>query len=155
MGLAGVLAVVALGAAGCGAQTHPNDPRPTGPTRVSVTITPRAITVQPTRIAFGPERNQQIPQNRNHAQPPIPGDKHPLTVVIVAANQTTDEVKLELRGPADESSETIPANSPGTTQTDLPTGTYVVAASGVPGARPAKLSVGPYRASSQNDVLTP
>ncbi len=151
----GVLAVVALGAVGCGAQSHPNEPRPKGPSRVSVTITPRAITVQPARIAFGPERTQQIPQNQNHPQPRIPSDTGPLTVVMVAANQTTSDVKLELRGPRDDSSETIPANSPGTTQSDLPTGTYVVAASGVPGARPGKLVVGPYRASSENDVLTP
>jgi hypothetical protein len=31
----------------------------------------------------------------------------------------------------------------------------VVAAADVPGARPGKLVVGPYRASSQNDVLLP
>lgn len=60
-----------------------------------------------------------------------------------------------LRGPRDVSSVPIPANSPATLQTDLPTGTYVVAAANVPGARLGKLVVGPYRASSQNDVLLP
>jgi hypothetical protein len=144
-----------LVAAGCGAETHPNKQRPQVALRVSVTITPKAITVQPTKVGFGPARTQQIPQNQHDAQPPIKGDRGPLTVAIVTANQTTSDSRLELRGPRDLSSETIPANSPVTVQADLPTGAYVVAAANVPGARPAKLIVGPYRASSQNDVLLP
>jgi len=122
--------------------------------RVSVTITPKAVTVDPERIGFGPARTQQIPQNQNHAQPPIK-TKAPLTAVIVAANQTRTDSRLELRGPDDASSGPILAGSPGTMQTDLPTGTYTVVAADIPGARPGKLIVGPYRASSQNDVLLP
>ena len=74
---------------------------------------------------------------------------------IVAANQTGTDTRLELRGPRSASSGPIPANSPGTLQADLPTGTYVIAAAGIPGARIGKLVVGPYRASSENDVLLP
>ncbi len=146
---------LALLGAGCGAESHPNEQRPQVATRVSVTITPGGITVQPTKVGVGPARTQQIPQNQNHPQPPIRGDRGPLTVAIVTANQTRSEVQLELRGPRDVSSPPIPAGSPGTLQTDLPTGTYVIAAGNVPGARPAKLVIGPYRASSQNDVLLP
>jgi hypothetical protein len=123
--------------------------------RVSVTITPRAITVQPTAVGAGPARTQQIPQNENHAQPVIRGDEKPLTVSIVIANQTRSNSQLEIRGPRDASSVPIPAGSPATLQTDLPTGTYVLAAANVPSARPGKLVVGPYRASSKNDVLLP
>jgi hypothetical protein len=148
-------AVLALAAAGCGAESHPNDQRPEPPIRVSITITPKAITVQPVAVGFGPARTQQIPQNQNHAQPEIKGDRGPLTVSIVIANQTRSESKLELRGPRDVSSVAIPAGSPATLQTDLPTGTYVVGAAGVPSARLGKLTVGPFRASSQNDVLLP
>jgi hypothetical protein len=148
-------AVLALFAAGCGAESHPNDQRPQAPLRVSVTISPKAVTVQPARIGFGPARNQQIPQNRNHAQPPIEGDRGPLTVSIVIANQTRAETKLELRGPRDVGSVTMPPGSPATLQTDLPTGAYALAAADIPGARLGKLVVGPYRASSQNDVLLP
>ncbi len=151
----GAIGALALAAAGCGAETHPNEPRPQVALRVSVTITPRAITVQPARIAFGPARTQQIPQNQHHAQPPIEGDRGPVTVAIVTANQTTTDSRLQLRGPIDASSGPLPANSPGSVQTDLETGTYVVTAADVPGARPAKLIVGPYRASSENDVLLP
>jgi hypothetical protein len=145
---------MALVAAGCGAQSHPNDPRPQVTLHVSVTITPKAITVQPAAIGIGPARTQQIPQNQNHAQPAI-RSKGPLDVAIVAANQTRTDTHLELRGPHDASSGSIPAGSPGTLQTKLPTGTYVIAAPGIPSARLGKLVIGPYRASSQNDVLLP
>jgi hypothetical protein len=151
----GAFAVLALLAAGCGAESHPNDQRSEPPLRVSVTITPRAITVQPAAIGDGPVRTQQIPQNQNHPQPQIKADNGPLTVAIVIANQTRSGSKLELRGPRDVSSVAIPPGSPATLQTDLPTGTYVVGAANVPGARLGKLTVGPFRASSQNDVLLP
>lgn len=153
--VAGLVGALALAAFGCGAESHPNDQRPQVPLRVSITITPKAITVQPLKVGFGPDRNQQSPQNQNHPQPPIKGDKGPLTVSIVIANQTRFDSQLQLRGPRDVSSVPIPANSPATLQTDLPTGTYVVGAADVPAARPGKLVVGPFRASSQNDVLLP
>jgi hypothetical protein len=145
---------LALVAAGCGAQSHPNEPRPQVALQVSVTIGPKEVLVQPAAIATGPARTQQIPQNLNHPQPPI-RTKAPATVRIVASNQTGTDTRLELRGPRDASSGPIPANSPGTLQADLPTGTYVIAAAGIPGARIGKLVVGPYRASSENDVLLP
>lgn len=151
---AGALATIALVAWGCGAESRPNEPRPQVSTRVSVSVGPTGVEVQPRRVAFGPERNQQIPQNRDQSQPPIDSDA-PLDVTIVAANQTNRDVTLELRGPTSTSSGTIFANSPGTLHTSLPSGTYVIAASGAPAARPGKLIVGPYRASSENDVLLP
>lgn len=154
-GVTGIVLVVALAASGCGAETHPNNPRPQAPLRVSVTISPTAVTVQPKTIAVGPARTQQIPQNENHPQPQIKGDTGPVTVSIVTANQTRFDSKLVLRGPRDISSVPIPANSPATLLTDLPAGTYVVGAANVPGARLGKLVIGPYRASSQNDVLLP
>lgn len=150
----GVIGALALVAAGCGAESHSNDPRPQVALQVSVNIGPKAISVQPPGIGVGPARTQQIPQNQNHPQPPIE-TKAPITVRIIASNQTRTDTRLELRGPRDASSGPIPANSPGTLQTELPTGTYVVAAAGISGARPGKLVVGPYRASSQNDVLLP
>jgi hypothetical protein len=151
--VAAVLGVLALLAAGCGSSSHPNEPRPQVATRVAVTIGPNGIVVQPPRIAFGPEQSQQIPQNQNHPQPPI-DTKVPLTVVLVAANQTGNDSELRVRGPVDASSEMIPAGSPGSMQTELPTGSYTISAPGIDG-EPGKLVVGPYRASSKNDVLLP
>jgi hypothetical protein len=143
-----------LVAAGCGAERHANDQRPQVSTRVSVTIGPDGVIVDPRRIAFGPEKTQQIPQNKEHPQPPIK-TKKPLDVIFVAANNTTTDSKLVIRGAADGTSEPVLAHSPGTFQIGLPTGSYTVSAPGIPGARSAQLSVGPYRASSQNDVLLP
>lgn len=150
-----MVGVLALGVAGCGAESHPNDQRPQVPLRVSVTISPKAITVQPALVGAGPAPTQQIPQNQSHPQPRIKGDDGPLTVSIVIANQTRANSRLELRGPRDASSVAIPPRSPATLQISLPKGTYAVGAANVPGARLGKLTVGSFRASSQNDVLLP
>jgi FtsP/CotA-like multicopper oxidase with cupredoxin domain len=149
-----VLGALGFAIAGCGAQSHTNDPRPQVALQVSVTINPGEILVQPRAVGVDEARTQRIPQNQNQAQPAI-RTKAPATVRIVAANQTTEETRLEISGPRSASSIPIPAKSPGTLQTDLPPGTYVITAPGVDGARPGKLIVGPYRASSENDVLLP
>jgi len=155
-GLAGcALAAAALVGAGCGAEEHVNDPRPQPPTRVSVAIGEDAITVQPPRIAIGPEPTQQIPQNVHVEQPQV-RSQAPLDVVLVAANLTDVDSRLELRGVGkDFSSEPLYANSNVTLPTILPTGVYMVSAADIPGAKPAKLVVGPFRSSSENDVLLP
>lgn len=154
VGVVGVIGAIALALGGCGAESHPNEPRPQVATRVSVTISDGAVTVQPAGIGKGPARTQQIPQNQNHPQPPIDTDA-PLDVVFVAANQTQTASKLEVIGPKNASSGPVPAGSPGSFQTSLPAGTYVITAPDIPSARPAKLVVGTYRASSENDVLLP
>jgi hypothetical protein len=150
-----VLAALALAAAGCGAEESANEPRPQPPTRVSVTITPRAITVQPPRIAVGPEPTQQIPQNQHAGQPPIGDSKAPVTVVFVAANLTDFDSRLEVRGPKDATSDLLVANGNGSILTALPTGLYTVSAADIPTAKPVRFTVGSYRTSSQNDVLLP
>jgi hypothetical protein len=151
---AGVIGLLSLAAGGCGASSHPNEPRPQSATRVSVTISKKAVTVQPGRIAFGPEPRQQIPQNQRQGQPRIHTDK-PLQVTFVAANQTTFDSHLEVRGPQDATSGPLPANSPGSFQAQLPAGVYTITAADIPGAKPGKLVVGDFRASSENDVLLP
>lgn len=153
--LAALLAVAALTVAGCGAESHPNEPRPQSPTRVSVKISDKGVIVAPIEIGIGKEKSQQIPQNQNEAQPVIKGDKRPLDVIFVAANQTDTDSHLEVDGPKEATSAPVPAGSPGTFQTELPAGTYTISAADIPGAKPAKLVVGPIRTSSENDVLLP
>lgn len=149
------LGALALLVAGCGAEEHVNEPRPQPPARVSVAISEEAITVQPPRIAFGPEPTQQIPQNV-HAEQPTVRSKEPLNVVLVAANLTDVDSRLELRGAGkDLSSEPLYANGNVNLQAILPTGVYRIGAADIPGAKTAKLVVGPYRSSSENDVLLP
>jgi hypothetical protein len=152
--IGGLLGATALAVTGCGEGRHANEQRPDVSTRVSVTIGPREVIVQPTEIGTGPDPTQQIEQNRNHPQPPIHGGG-PLDVTFVTANQTSSEARLQIRGIKDTSSEPVFAHSPGTFHVDLPAGAYVISAAGIPGARPAHLTVGRYRASSQNDVLLP
>ena len=149
----GLIAPAAL-VAGCGESRHGNEQRPQASTRVSVTISPKEVIVQPARIAFGPEPHQVIPQNQGHPQPPRKTRK-PLDVTLVTANQTTIDTQLKIRGPAETESDTVYAHSPGVYGVELPTGSYTITAAGMPGARPAHLTVGSYRASSQNDVLLP
>jgi hypothetical protein len=154
--LACALAAVALLAvAGCGAEERTVEARPQPPTRVSVTVSEGRVTVRPARIAFGPEPTQQIPQNVHAGQPPV-RSKAPLDVTLVAANLTPVESHLELRGRRKKAtSPLLAANANVTMQTSLPTGVYHVTAADLPAARPGRLVVGPYRSSSDNDVLLP
>jgi len=149
-----ILGALAVASAGCGAEAHVNDPRPSAPTRISVAVSDDAVTVRPAAVGLGPDRTQLIPQNQHEAQPPIHTNA-PLDVVFVAANLTNFDSHLEIRGPKDISSGPLFANATATLQTNLPTGTYTVRAADIPGATAARLIVGPYRASSQNDVLLP
>src|SRR5690348_9843228 len=88
---------LALAGVGCGAEAHVNEPRPAPPTRISVAVHSGAITVQPSRIGFGPERTKLIQQNRKQPQPAIHTNK-PLDIVFVTANLTETESNLEIRG---------------------------------------------------------
>lgn len=150
----GAGAALALASVGCGAEEHANESRAQPPTRVSVTVTPRAITVQPPRIAIGPEPTQQIPQNQHVEQPQVRSGK-PLDVVFVAANLTDFDSRLEIRGPKNVKSEALVANGNSSTLASLPTGVYSVSAADLPAAKPVRFTVGPYRTSSQNDLLLP
>jgi hypothetical protein len=145
----------ALLVAGCGESRHANEQRPSPSTRVSVTVHPKEVVVQPLTVAQGPERNQQIPQNQHASQPPIKGSKVPLNVVFVTANQTGRDLHLRVRGAKNAESGVIYARSPGNFSTALPTGSYTISVAGMPGAQPAHLTVGSFRASSQNEVLLP
>jgi hypothetical protein len=145
---------LALASFGCGAEEHVNDPRPSPPVRVSVAIQSDSITVTPSTVALGPEKSKLIEQNEDQEQPAIDTDE-PLTVVFVSANLTRTDSKLEISGPKDTTSGPLVANGNGSYQTALPSGRYTVSAADIPGAKPASFMVGPYRASSQNDVLLP
>jgi hypothetical protein len=150
-----LLGTVALGAAGCGVEEHANEPRTASATRISVSVTEDTVTVQPTRIAVGPEPATQIPQNREVEQPQV-RSRRPLDVVLVAANLTDFNSKLVVRGSRTEAiSGPLVANGNASLQTALPSGVYRVSAAGLPGAEPAQLVVGTYRTSSENDVLLP
>ena len=139
---------------GCGESRHANEQRPQVSRRVSVTINPKQLTVQPTEIGVGQEPTQEIPQNEQHPAPPIKS-KAPLDVTVVAANQTATDTRLKITGTKSGESDTIFAHSPGTFGFNLPAGKYTISAVNMPESQPAHLTVGSYRESSQNDVLLP
>jgi hypothetical protein len=157
-GRARAFAVVAfVGAAliaGCGESRHANEQRPQVSTRISVTIIPNQLIVQPTEIGTKAEPTQEVEQNEGNPAPPIK-TKAPLDVTVVAAHQTAKDTKLKITGAKDGESDTIYAHSPGTFGFDLPPGNYTIEAVGLPQAGSAQLTVGSYRASSQNDLLLP
>lgn len=153
MAVAGLICAAAL-VGGCGESRHANEQRPNVSTRISVTISPKQVIVQPLEIGVRAEPTQEVPQNEQDPEPPIKTDK-PLDVTMVVANQTPVDTKLKIRGDEEEETETVFARSPGSFQVDLPAGSYTITAVGLPKARPAHLTVGRYRASSQNDVLLP
>ena len=98
-----------------------------------------AITVQPPRIAIGPEPTQQIPQNQHAGQPPVRSDA-PLNVVFVTANLT--DIDSQPGGARPRQGPQLAAalaNGNGTLQAILPTGVYRISAADIPGAKPAKL----------------
>ena len=101
-----------------------------------------------------PGKDQQLPQNQDHPQPPIK-TRAPLAVIFVAANQTTRNSRLVIRGPKNVVSGPMVANGNGNYLVALPTGRYTVSAANIPSAKPDALLVGPVRVSSQNDVLLP
>lgn len=140
--------------AGCGESRHANEQRPQVSTRVSVTINPKQLIVQPTEIGTKAEPTQQPEQNQGNPAPPIK-TKAPLDVTVVAANQTATDTKLKITGTKSGESETIYAHSPGTFGFNLPAGNYTISATNMPESQPAHLKVGSYRASSQNELLLP
>ncbi len=103
---------------------------------------------------MGPEPSQQIPQNQHAPQPQVKS-KAPVDVVFVTANLTNFNSKLEVRGPKNAKSGALVANGNNSLLTALPTGVYEVSAADIPSAKPVRFTVGPYRSSSENDVLLP
>ncbi len=154
MAIAGLVGATAV-FAGCGETRHASNQRPQVSTRVSVVINPDQVIVQPLEVAMGPDKFQRIPQNQDHAEPPLKNSRGPLDVTFVAANQTPTDARLKITGTRNATSEPVFARSPSSFQLALPTGSYTITAIGVPGAKPAHLKVGGFRGSSQNDVLTP
>ena len=152
LAVAGVVGAALL--AGCGESRHANEQRPQVSTRVSVTINPKQLIVQPTKVAVAAEATQEVEQNEGNPAQPIK-TKLPLDLTIVAANQTATDTKLKITGTKSGESDTVYAHSPGTFGFTLPAGKYTIAAANMPEAQPAHLTVGSYRASSQNDLLLP
>jgi hypothetical protein len=121
--------VTALAVAGCGGDDFKNDPRPPIPAEVSVKIGNDGVAVSPKEFGAG-------------------------LVNFTIANLTTDPGTLAIHGPVDADSSEIPPAGTGTVKVDMKTGSYEASVSGN-AVRPFSFTVGPERASGQNDLLLP
>jgi len=134
--VAGVVAL-AIGMGGCGGDDFANDDRSPTPITLSASITPRNVTVSPSRLGSG-------------------------TIELIASNLTATSQQLTLSSQALQGGgepleqRTGPIN-PGDTASltaDLTQGTYrVTARSGA--IAPATIRVGPARQGAQDQLLQP
>ena len=116
--------------AACGEDDFKNEPRPASPIELSALINDRQVVVSPANVGAG-------------------------LVSITVSNQSRDPATLTLTGPNDiASSQILPGNT-GELKGELKEGDYEVSAGDDSAARDDTLTVGPERASSQNDLLLP
>jgi hypothetical protein len=123
------LVVAAVLVAGCGAEEHPNEPRPPVPVELSARVDDRKVVVVPDEIGAG-------------------------LATVTVSNQSADDVEISLDGPNSVSSDEIPAGGVGQLQLELETGEYSIEPS-VPTIRSGTVSVGARRPSAQNELLLP
>ena len=121
--------VTALVVAGCGRDDFKNDPRPPIPAEVSVKIAKDGVAVSPNEFGAG-------------------------IVNFTIANLTREPGTLAIHGPVNADSSEIPPTGTGTIKVEMKTGSYEASVSGF-AARPFSFTVGPERASGQNDLLLP
>ena len=120
-------ALAALGVGACGDDDFKNDPRPPAPVELSAQIADRGVTVSPDNVGAG-------------------------IATITISNQTRDPAKLVFQGPSDQSSAEIVPNGTGSLKLTLEEGDYTVSDGN---GHESKLTIGPERPSSQNQLLLP
>jgi hypothetical protein len=138
----------------CGAESHPNEPRPPVAPEVTVNIAEDRLSVSPAKVAFEDGSTTAISQNRDVQEVDADPDL-PLIVNCTVANSSDEDTKLVLSGDDFVESPEITARGTLTFRTELATGTYRMRAPGVPRALPVPFSVGPERKSAQSDLLLP
>lgn len=150
----GALAACLLGA-GCGSDSHANDPRPPLPAEVTVNVTDTGVQAQPAEV--GVKHANGAALGSNETKEPEANPKEPLVVNFTTSNTTNTDTVLEIRGPGGllKRSGAIVAQGNDVYKVGLPNGHYTIEAADLPGAKPAAFYVGPERVSSQNDLLLP
>jgi hypothetical protein len=148
-------AVVILGA-GCGSESHPNDPRPPVAAEVTVNITNGDVQAQPSKVGVEGQGRTPVTQNAGVEQPQADREA-PLVVNFTISNTTITDTTLEISGPGGLQKRSGPVVAQGTAtyKVALPSGNYSIEAADLPGAKPAPFFIGPERVSSQNDLLLP
>lgn len=123
-------ALAAIAVAGCGAEDHPNEPRPPAPIEITARVSDDRVAVQPSEFGAG-------------------------LVNMTISNQSDVPVEIAVDGPTGNTGPTIAPGQPGNFKFNFEEGEYEVSAGEESDASPAVLTVGPERASSQNELLLP
>ena len=129
-GALGLLAAAPFLFGACGEDDFPNDPRPPSPIELTAAIDDRTVSVSPRSFGAG-------------------------VVNLTISNQTEEPTRLTLEGPTSAASPEIPPGGTGSIKAALEEGDYEAAAGAEIGIKPAQLTVGPERPTSQNELLQP
>ena len=121
--------VLVLAAAGCGRNDFKNDPRPPVPQEVAVKIATDGVGVSPKTFGAG-------------------------LAMFTVANLTNQAGSLTIHGPVSAQTDSIPPAGTGSVKVNLTSGTYEASVDGFV-VKPFRFTVGPERASAQNDLLLP
>jgi hypothetical protein len=121
--------LAALVVAGCGRDDFENDPRPAVAAEVAVKIADSGVGISPNEFGAG-------------------------LVNFTIANLTDRAGTLAIHGPVDADSDEIPPGAAETLKVQMKSGTYEASVNGI-AVRPFSFTVGPARASGQNDLLLP
>jgi hypothetical protein len=115
--------------AGCGAKNFPNDPRSPTPIEVSARVDSQGVQVAPNHFGAG-------------------------LVNFTIANLASAPIALNVTGPTRGSTTQIQPGTPDYLRMNMKEGTYRMTAS-KGRIKPATITVGPERPSSQNKLLEP
>lgn len=125
------LATLGLAIAGCGAEDHPNEPRPPKPLDITARVDDEVVAVSPNEFGAG-------------------------LVVITISNQSDGVAELTLDGPVAATSQPIePGSVTDDFKVELAEGEYEVTGGLESDAKATQLVVGPERPSAQDDLLLP
>jgi hypothetical protein len=116
--------------AACGEEDFQNNPRPAAPIELSALVNDQKVVISPNDVGAG-------------------------LATITVSNQSQDPATLTLSGPDDITSGPILPGNTAQIKGELRQGDYTVSAGDQSTARDGKLTVGPERQSSQNDLLLP
>ena len=129
--VAAACVAAAFGLAACGGEDDfPNDPRPAAPLDLTANVTDREVVIGPSKIGAG-------------------------LLNVTYSNQSDDPVSLTFDGPTVVTGPELPPGTVGSVKATFEEGDYEVSGGEESDARPAILTIGPNRPSSQNEVLLP
>jgi len=131
-------AVAVVAVAGCGSSgSYKNEPRPPAPLVITAAILPDKVSVSPAHFGAGPV--SLVVANETDASQQIK--------IVRSVNGQTQDLPPDQTGP-------INPHDTASLKADIDPGDYIVKVVAT-GIKPAKVSVGPKRASAQNQLLQP